>query len=77
MPRRPIAKKAPAKPKRKAPAKAKRKATTYSPSYHLGFAHGVKRAMALEAKVVEQARHITNQERTIAGLLSLLNDKGP
>lgn len=78
MPRRPIA-----KANTKAATKANRKAMTpEQKAYRRGYRDGRKvtwtndldRRKALEDKVVEQARHITNQERTIAGLLSLLNN---
>lgn len=79
MPRRPVAKKAPAKPKRK----AQKAVVPYRPisaakaNYHQGFEDGAKRVKELEDRTVEQAEYITKQERTIARLLSLINDKGP
>lgn len=78
MPRWPIAKKAPGEPKRtdqQTDAKA-----AYLAAIERAEAAAkarIARLKALEDKVVEQAEYITKQERMIARLLSLLNDKGP
>jgi hypothetical protein len=76
MPRRPIAKKAPAKRKAQQPDA---KATYFAATERAEAAAKARiaRLKALEDKVVEQAEYITKQERMIARLLSLLNDKGP
>lgn len=67
MPRRPIAKKAPAKPKRLSVAERLRR------EYSRGFSHGSStNHHHLEAKITDLALHITLQERTIARLLNLL-----
>ena len=72
MPRRPSAKKAPARRKAQQPdAKA-----AYFAAMERAEAAAkarIARLKDLEDKVVEQAEHITKQERTIAKLLALLN----